>query len=105
MSICHLHILITNKTAVDISESFREESKLCHAQTSPWDSQRALVALSAKAARRSGSDQLCAREEPAWHSTCSTHVCWRRCWKEATLGEKQGEIRWDNQLQYLKACD
>lgn len=27
------------------------------------------------------------------------------CWKEATLGEKQGEIRQDNQLQYLKACD
>lgn len=54
MSVCHLHILITNKTAADISESFREEGKLRHAQTSPSDGQRAPVTLCATAARRSG---------------------------------------------------
>lgn len=36
---------------------------------------------------------------------CAVCAGWRRCWKKPTLGEKQGEIRWDNQLQYLKASD
>jgi len=80
MSICHLHIFITNKTAVDISEPFREESKPRRAQTSPLDSHPARL------------PPVACQEEPARHGTCSAHVWWGRCWKEATLGKKQGEI-------------
>lgn len=87
MPICHFHILITNKTAVDSSETFREEGKLRYAQTLPSAGQRAPVALPAKAAGQCDPAAISSvPEQPAWHSACSTHVWWGRCWKEATLG-------------------
>lgn len=80
MSVCHLHVLITNRTAGDVSECVRDDSKAQHGPTPPSVGQGAVQAPCA---------------EPA--AVCPTgtaragHACaGGRRWKEATGGKARG---------------
>jgi len=88
-----LHTSPTNGTAADILQRDREE-RLPRAPSS-W----AHTAHSGGAQLQHAG--MGARQEPA--PRC---VRWLgEVLEEDYAGEKQGEIRWDNQLQYLKASD
>lgn len=80
MSVCHLHVLIANRTARDASQCFRDESKPHHAAAPPSAAQGAVGAPCAEAVTSSvpGTARV-------------GHACaGGRCWKEATGGKARG---------------
>lgn len=99
MSVCHLHVLITNRTEEmprSVSGMGTEHTTHQHLHQLAREQRGHTVTQPSLAA----SSCVCLTgAAPVGHASAGD-----RHWKEDT-GGKQGEIRWDNQLQYLKACD
>lgn len=98
MSVCHLHVLITNRTEeMPRSVSGMGTEHITHQHLHQLAREQRGHTVTAQP----GSQQLCVPDRSSTSGTC-------KCRGQALEGGywgKQGEIRWDNQLQYLKACD
>lgn len=99
MSICHLHILLTNETAVDALEHFRNE-RLPHTPTSPSDERHTPVALcsGSKGLGRVQRRRVSTRGEPAPCRTLNACVGGGGAGSSPHWGKSKGKL--DGTINY-----